>query len=83
MCRLNDETTSHFLLECQIFIFQKQELLRIIDSILLLNDMDNLNDLYKVPRLLYGHEKLNVVENREILKATINYIRQSGRFPKS
>ena len=80
LCSLNVETTSHFLLECPNFTAHRQEFLETIDSILALNDLENISDSNKVHLILYGHEKLNFVENREVLKATINFISQSGRF---
>ena len=81
-CSHNAETTHHFLLECQIFTTHRQNLLGIIDPILFLNDLENISDRNKVHLLLYGHEKLNCIENREVLKATINFISHSGRFSR-
>ena len=79
-CTLNAETTQHFLLECPNYNEHRQELLEPVDSILLLNDMDNITVNTKVHLLLYGHKKLNFHENRVILKATIKYINKTGRF---
>ena len=82
ICTLNEETTHHFLLECPIFASHRRNLIRNIDSILLLNDLV-INDSNKVHLLLYGHEKLTFTENRMILKSTIKFISQSCRFAKS
>ena len=79
-CTQNAETTHHFLLVCPIFTTHRQKLLEIIDPILFLNDLENISGQSKVHLLLYGHDKLNYIENREVLKATINFISQSGRF---
>ena len=79
-CTQNAETTHHFLLVCPIFTTHRQKLLEIIDPILILNDLENISDRNKVHLLLYGHDKLNCIENREVLKATIKFISQSGRF---
>ena len=80
LCTQNAETTHHFLLECPIFTIHRQELLETIDPILILNDLENISDCNKVHLLLYGHDKFNFTENREVLKATINFISKSGRF---
>ena len=81
-CTRNAETTHHFLLECTLFSTHRQKLLETIDPILFLNDLDNISDRNKVHLLLYGHEKLNCIENRVVLKATINFISQSDRFSR-
>ena len=79
-CALNDETTSHFLLECPTFTYHRNILFRTINPILLLNDLDDIRGNNMVRLLLYGHEKFNREENHEILKATIKYVNESGRF---
>ena len=81
LCSMHAETTSHFLLECPNFTAHRQEFLKTIDSILILNDLENISDdRNKVHLILYGHDKLNFAENREVLKATIKFISKSGRF---
>ena len=69
-------------MECTIFTTHRQKLLETIDPILFLNDLDNISDRNMVHLLLYGHEKLNCIENRVVLKATINFISLSGRFSR-
>ena len=69
LCTLNGETTHHFLLVCPIFTTQRQKLLEIIDLILFLNDLENISDQNKVHLLLYGHDKLNCIENREVTES--------------
>ena len=81
-CTQNAETTHHFLLDCPNFTAHRQELLETIDPILFLNNLDNISDSNKMDLFLYGHEKLNSVENRVKLKATIKFICQSGRFSR-
>ena len=44
------------------------------------NNIRFLDDQSLVHLLLYGHEKLKICENRIILKATINYIKETLRF---
>ena len=79
-CAEGDETTIHFLLKCTNFTLHREKLLRTINGILLLNDMIDIGDSEKVSLLLYGNKGLNVFENRIVLKATIDFIQQSGCF---
>ena len=82
LCTMNAETTQHFLLECPIFFTHRQDLLETANSILILNDLENISDNKKVHLLLYGHKKLNFIENRAVLKATIKFISKSSRFSR-
>ena len=80
VCADGEETTIHFLLKCTNFTLHREKLFRTINPILLLNNMLDIGDSEKVSFLLYGNESLNVFENRIVLKATIDFIEQSGRF---
>ena len=81
LCKIGPETTSHFLLECPLFSTHRLELLQLVHSILFLNDLDE-NNVNLVHTLLYGHEKISVMENMTILEAVIEFIRKSGRFSR-
>ena len=80
ICNMSDETTQHFLLECSSFNTQRIDLITLLSDILLMNDMENLSTSQKVPLLLYGHENFTDEENRLLIKATISFIRLTGRF---
>ena len=73
------ETTKHFLLECALFDAHRRDLLTLLENISFTR-LDNLCSTDKVRLLLYGHESFNFSENSTLLKATINFIRKSGRF---
>ena len=45
----------------------------------LISNFDH-SDLSKV--LLYGIKELSQAQNQEIMKATLNYIRETGRFSR-
>ena len=78
-CTLSSESTNHFLLKCPLFDEHRTDLFRIVNPILVMNNIA-LNDDEIVHLLLYGHEKLNLCENKNILKATINFINKTLRF---
>ena len=79
-CRLDAETSQHFLLHCPIFIEQRRNLFQTINPILLANNMRFLEDKNLMQLLLYGHEKFKLSSNQIVLKATINFIRNTCRF---
>ena len=80
LCAQDEETTQHFLLDCPILALPRRELFRKIDPILVMNDLASLSDRNKKDLLLYGNENLTLIENQKVLKATIKFIGQSGRF---
>ena len=82
-CLLNVETTQHFLLKCPNYNVHRQNLFQIVNTILLANDINHLNDLELVRLLLYGHDKLTFHVNQTLLKATMNFIGMTQRFSKS
>ena len=55
---LNKETIAHFILKCPNLIEQRNELFRIVNPIVLANNMYYLNDSEMVCFFLYGDEKL-------------------------
>ena len=77
-CTLEVETTSHFLLHCHnynnIRITLMSDLHMIDPSITFLNDTD------LVQLLLFGNSKYNINTNREILIASVKYLKNSLRF---
>ena len=77
-CTLHPETTTHFLLHCQNYSIIRQTLmsdLQMIDSSIIL-----LNDTNFVNLLLFGNSSFNDLTNRNILIASIKYIKSSLRF---
>ena len=79
-CKLQAETSGHYLLHCPIFIEQRRELFLTLNPILLENNMRFLDDRNLVNLLLYGNDKFNFHVNQSILMATIKFIRCSSRF---
>ena len=83
LCRLNAETTQHFLLKCPNFNVQRHELFEVVNPIMMANNMFHVSDNKTVHLLLYGHENFKFCENKIVLKATINFIRKSSRFSQT
>ena len=78
MCGKDIEATNHFLLQCSLFLNERQVLMnkiRDIDSSLI---DQNENFLCYTP--LFGKKNMNDSENIHILKTTIEYILSTGRF---
>jgi len=79
-CSHQAETSQHYLLHCPLFVEQRNNLFQTVNPILLENNMRFLDDKHMVHLLLYGHEKVKFLSNQIILKATINFIRNTSRF---
>ena len=79
-CKLNAETTEHFIFHCPFYTEQRRILLQILNPILFANDLRFLDDKGLLHLLLYGDVKFDYQTNQTILKATINFIKNSSRF---
>ena len=83
MCPTNDgiEDTEHFLLLCPSFDIQRRDLLAGVSELLRpyvrINSLPN-NALVQI--LLYGDKDLPTDINKNVLKSTLNFIHQTGRF---
>ena len=69
-CNGGVENTYHFLLKCSNFLNQRITLLRSINDILV-----NYNVFFN-----FGHHLLSHANNKDILQATIKFIKDSERF---
>ena len=86
-CGTGVESTEHFLLYCPSFSIQRDTLISTISPIFNSNPKNpniiNLDDAAKVKTLLYGNKNLNLMENKSILNATIQYIISTNRLSQS
>ena len=80
-CTLNEESTRHFLLACPLHNIHRATLMSTITPLLILNDLEDITDVNLVKLLLYGHDSFNYFENKIVIKATIQYLKDSGHFP--
>ena len=80
-CSLEVESTKHFFLHCHHYTNIRKTLLNTVEMIdgSILNVSDD--DLIEI--LLFGNCKFSLEENSSIIKASINYIKNSKRFDKS
>ena len=81
--RDSPETSGHFLLHCPSFTNHRKELFSIINPILQVNNVRFIEDDKFVHLLLYGNEEFKLEDNQSILKATINFIRNTSRFSQT
>ena len=83
MCPTSDgiEDTEHFLLLCPSFDVQRQDLLAGIVELLrpFVSITDFSNDAL-TQLLLYGNQELSYDLNKNVLKLTLRFIHESGRF---
>ena len=77
-CMLETESTSHFLLRCSFYSDSRKSLL---DNVIeIVGSISNLTNAQIVELLLYGDKKYSVDANTNILKCTISYLKDTGRF---
>ena len=80
-CKLEPETTSHFLLCCHLFQVERTTLLngiKKVDEHIISDNTCNLDQI-----LLYGNENYNHDTNKKILFSTIKFCIDSKRFGMS
>ena len=78
LCKNGIEDTNHFLFKCKFHARHRATLASIVIPILTrngLNHLSNVEHLY-----LYGDQSLSFLENKNIILATIKYIKNSNRF---
>ena len=78
---LEIEDTSHYLSYCQHFLHYFGSLMISVNSIC--DNFDSMPDNVKEDLLLYGDSQFYENKNKVILKATINYIKNTRRFSGS
>ena len=82
-CGFHSETTGHFLLHCPNFIIHRHALFEIVNHLLTVHETGFVGDVKLVHLLLYGHVDFDLHENQSVLKATINFIKNSGQFSRT
>ena len=78
LCKSGVEDINHFLFSCPFYASKRATLAVCVIEILQkynLNHLGNQSEVY-----LYGHRLLNSVDNKNILLATIKYIKETRRF---
>ena len=77
-CGKDIETTSHHLLHCPNYLYERKTLLKTVSCIVPNIFHFNKDQLTEI--LLYGKEDLDNINNTRILDATINYLTETKRF---
>ena len=78
-CGLEPEATLHYLLRCSIYSAQRQE---VLNNVCVLNSsLKNYSNEKLLNILLYGSENFNCNMNKDILKATIKFLKISKLAP--
>ena len=78
LCKAGIENTSHFLFHCPFYASHRATLASSIMNVLqpnYLSHLANSENLY-----LYGHHSLSFKENKTIISATLQYIKNTNRF---
>ena len=78
LCDIETEDTKHFLFSCPLYARQRAKLAATTITILTpmdLNHLANSESLY-----MYCHACLSDVENKNIINATITYLKETKRF---
>ena len=79
MCHLNNETPTHYLLDCFLYTVECQSLFDRVSQ--LVTNFDRLSKTKKLDILLYGIKNNDDFEtNLEIAKSVQNYIIHTKRF---
>ena len=81
LCKTGIENTEHFLFKCPFYASKSVVLASTVVQLLTQHNLPHLSN--SVETYLYGHEELTEIENRNILLATIKYIKDSHRFENS
>ena len=77
LCKQGIEDTKHFLLQCPFYATHREALVNTVNRILRKNNINVIDDLQLY---LYGNSSLSHIDNREILTATIQFIKNTDRL---
>ena len=78
VCKKGVEDLQHYLFRCQFYAAHRAKLAATVINIL---SLKNLNTLSNSEHLyLYGNESLSFSENKNIILATIEYVKNTNRF---
>ena len=78
-CILEIEDTTHYLLHCQHFSNHRYDVVNSVKSII--PNFESWTNNNGIDILLYGDSRFDENKNEIILEATLNYLKNSERFP--
>ena len=77
-CNIGVEDTKHFLFKCPLFAAQRATLAVKVIGILIRNNLNHLGNVESI--YMYGNDSMDETDNRNVLLATIKFIKDSKRF---
>ena len=80
-CGSEPERTAHFLLRCRNHVISRQKLLKNVSN--LDQTIRNYDDDHLIHTAFYGSEKFNSNLNKEIIKLTACYLKNTHCFDES
>ena len=82
MCRLETEDTRHFLFSCPFYATNRAIMIGSVNEILQNNNLNYPTNfpLNELNLYLYGIPTISPADNKSILIATINFIKNTNRF---
>ena len=80
-CGSEPECTAYFLLRCRNHVISRQKLLKNVSN--LDQTIRNYDDDHLIHTLFYGSEKFNSNLNKEIVKLTVCYLKNTHCFDES
>ena len=78
-CGVADENNEHYLLHCARFNQLREDLFDTVTEVSRI-DIANLDSEYLCNLLLCGSSNMNMIDNRVITEATIEYIEKTNRL---
>ena len=79
VCGEEDENNEHFFLHCHLLQTMRNELFGQLSHVLWFSILD-LDAKVLCEMILYGSSKLNVLVNRHLIEATLQFIQSTKRF---
>ena len=77
-CKEDKEDTRHYFFSCSLFKNQREILLTSVKEILQKYSLDSQHK--EVEIYLYGHHSISRIDNKNIILATIKYIKDTNRL---
>ena len=78
LCKQGIEDTRHFLLQCPFYATHREALVNTVNRILRKNGINVIDDYLQL--YLYGHSSLSRIDNRIILTATIQFMKNTDHL---
>ena len=78
LCETGIEDTNHYIFTCPFYAVHRATLAANVIGILIRNNLNQLGNTVSV--YLYGHHSLSDIDNRSIILATLEFLKNTNRF---